>query len=616
MKLPHWVDCSAHRSRQSAFQRFYPCRKRNLWFSTIPLWVLSQVALPAVALLPDSQISDSQTNSQLPNSPAAERAIALSASTKTCQSETQFTTAHGLDRLPQVHASNWGRLISSLTPALAAQFAAPFPQINGLARLAKVPVIMYHDILPQKEVFFDVTPQEFAAALQLIHDKGLTPISLDQLTQHLSTGIPLPAKPILLTFDDGYKGHYTHVYPLLKRFGYPAVFAIYPEKVGKALGRSSLTWAQLREMAADPLVTIASHSYTHPDNLTQLPDDRLRYEIAESKRTLETQLGITIRYFVYPAGHNDERVQRWVQMSGYKAALTMNDEVNQFAGESENLLNIDRIGQSSLKEVVNSAYGGAPLPPFGDSFNFSANIRLDRRTLNKVPLILVAGGKPTTIHANSRYQVPEIIAKTKAVAAVDGGFFSLEQLDSNVMVGPVFSQSTRKFVPSNIKEVRRLTGRPLVLISDDRVTFIPFDPAKHNTLAGLQAEQPHLTDAFVAAAWLVKAGQPQPAAAFGNLFDFNAARDRAFWGIDYTGQPVIGVSGDYVDSVSLGKALSQAGLRDAVMLDSGASASLAYQGKSMMGYEPRPVPHVVALLPPHAAVADCAIVSQKQDGSN
>lgn len=490
-------------------------------------------------------------------------------------------------------------VVEGLGSVLAAQLAArPFPQIHERARLARVPVIMYHDILPEKQVFFDVTPAEFEADLQLIRENGLTPISLDQLVAHLRTGIPLPPKPILLSFDDGYEGHYTYVYPLLKQYGYPGMFGIYTNKVGRTLGRSSLTWEQLREMAADPLVTIASHSISHPPDLRELPDDHLRQEIVESKRILETELGIAIEHFVYPEGNTDERVQRWVQQAGYQSALTMNDEMNLFAGASESLLSIQRVGQSQLETVIQQAYGGPPLPRWGQAFRFDAPFQLNTVTVNEVPLILASGGRPVTIHADSRYQVWEITKHTNAVAAVDGGFFSLEHLDSNVMVGPVLSQNTQTFVPGNVKEIRRIAGRPLVLISPTQVKFIPFDPTQHNTLEGVQAELPNLTDAFVAAAWLVKEGQPQPASSFGNLFDFDAARDRAFWGIDQSGQPVVGVSGDYVDSVTLGEALSQAGLRDAVMLDSGASASLMYQGKSQMSYEPRPVPHVVALVPP------------------
>jgi peptidoglycan/xylan/chitin deacetylase (PgdA/CDA1 family) len=513
----------------------------------------------------------------------------------------------GLATSALVHQSGLSALANEIEPILVAHLSArPFPEINERARLAKVPVIMYHDILPEKKVFFDVTPQEFEQALQLIRQEGLTPISLDQLVEHLSTGMPLPEKPILLTFDDGYAGHYTYVYPLLKKYGYPGVFAIYTKKVGTHYGRSAMTWAQIREMAADPLVTIASHSLTHPPDLGKLDSNRIRDEVVESKRILEEQLGIPIKYFVYPEGKYNEQVKREVRLAGYQAALTMNDEKDLFAGDSDDLLSIDRIGQSGLKQAIEQAYGGPPSPSLSQDVTFDAPIRLNRLTVDKVPLMMASGGQPITLHANSRYQVKDIIAKTDAVAAVDGGFFSLEYLDSNVMVGPVYSQSTGKFVPGNVKEIRRISGRPLVLISPTTVKFVPFDPTRHNTLEGIQAELPDVTDAFVAAAWLVKDGDPQPARTFGNLFDFDAARDRAYWGINQAGQPVVGVSGDYVDSVTLGRVLSQVGMRDVVMLDSGASASLVYKGKSLMGYEPRPVPHVVALLPPRVASATCA----------
>lgn len=101
----------------------------------------------------------------------------------------------------------------------------PFPYIHESARAAKVPIFMYHDILPKKEVFFDVTPEELENHFKYIQEKGLTPISLDLLLDHLQKGIPLPDKPILLSFDDGYGGHYDHVYPLLKKYNYPAVFS-------------------------------------------------------------------------------------------------------------------------------------------------------------------------------------------------------------------------------------------------------------------------------------------------------------------------------------------------------------------------------------------------------
>lgn len=502
------------------------------------------------------------------------------------------------------------KLVENFGPQLSAYLAPrAWPDIQERARLARVPVIMYHDILPEKEVFFDVTPEEFEEHLRLIQENGLTPITLDQLITHLQTGLPLPEKPILLTFDDGYGGHYKYVYPLLKQYSYPAVFSIYTSKVGDNTGRSHVTWDQLRQIASDPLVTIAAHSVTHPADLTALPDDQLQTEVMDSKRILEKELGISLRYFTYPTGLYDERVSQLVREAGYLAALTMDDADERFAGDSESLLAIGRFGQSRLEEVIAQAWGGPELPKWSRGFDFSSPVQRTETTIDQTPFILISGGRPVTIHARSRYQVPEILAQTEAVAAVDGGFFSLKFLDSNVMIGPVLSQSAGEFIPGNIGENPLLIGRPLVLISPQAVQFTPFDPFKHNTLEGVQAELPGVTDAFVAAAWLVKGSEPQASDTFGSLFDFDAARHRAFWGINQAGQPTIGVSTEPIGSVSLGAALAKAGFRDAIMLDSGASTSLAYKGESLVGYLPRPVPHVVALVPPEATNT-CAVAAR------
>jgi poly-beta-1,6-N-acetyl-D-glucosamine N-deacetylase len=497
-------------------------------------------------------------------------------------------------------------LIEAFGPQVAAQLSLrPFPEIAEQARQARVPVVMYHSILPQKKVQSDVTLQEFAANLQLIKDKGLTPISLELLITHLSTGIPLPSKPILLTFDDGYSGYYTAIYPLLKQYGYPATLAIDPSKMGGNNDSSGLTWAQLKEMSAHPLITIAAHNTTLPPDLWWFTDDQTRRQILNAKQSLEANLEMPIRYFIYPPDRDSLGIQRWVKSAGYYAALTTDDAERRYASQSQNLLAIARTGSSALPSIVEQAYGGPPAKWSLQSFNFATPIRLNRPIIDGLPLILISGGKPLTIHADSRYQVPEILDEhnhkknqPQVVAAVDGGYFSLEFLDSNVMIGPVLSQASGKFVPGNASENPRLNGRPLVLINNRTVRFVPFVAERHNTLVGIQTEDPTVTDAFVAAAWLVRSNQPQPFAAFGNLYNVNAPRDRAFWGINQSGQPVIGVTKALIGAVELGEILHKAGLRDAVLLDSGASASLAYQGKSLMDFTPRPVPHVVALMPP------------------
>lgn len=583
-----------------------------------------RLLLSLTITLPFGQLSTLAQSLENPNSSTPQLDPALNQS---CVQPTSYPAEFTNLAAQLVQVASWTgeptkfleTLSQKLAPQLAAYFSpSPFPEINEKAKLARVPVIMYHDILPKKQVFFDVTPQEFEQHLQLIQKQGLTPISFDQLTIHLRTGLPLPEKPIMLTFDDGYGGHYEYVYPLLKKYGYPAVFSIYTSKVGINSGRTHVSWEQLREMAADPLITIASHTVTHPADLRVLSDDKLKMEVFESKQILESKLGIPIRYFTYPAGKYDERVAQLIQQAGYQAALTMDDSNEGFAGESKNLLAIDRFGQSNIARsltrpdqgIISQAWGGDKLPIWGGKVDFSSAVQMKKTTIGRTRLVLVSGGRPMTIHANSRYQVPEILAGTSAVAGVDGGFFSLKFLDSNVMIGPVLSQSQNTFIPGNHSDNAKLTNRPLVLISPQTVKFIPFDSEKHNTLEGIQAEMPNVTDAFVASAWLVKSGQPQPTSSFGTLYGFDAKRHRAFWGLNQVGQPTIGVTKDPIDAVSLGAVLAKAGLQEVVMLDSGASTSLAYKGESLVAYTPRPVPHVVALVPPSDTNANCLMVQR------
>jgi poly-beta-1,6-N-acetyl-D-glucosamine N-deacetylase len=536
--------------------------------------------------------------------------------------------------------------------------AAPFPQIHKRARLAHVPVLAYH-IVAAKQGPLDVTPAELATQLQRIQQKGLTPIQLSQLVEHLRTGIPLPLKSIVLTFEMAGGDLVQPIQALLKQYKFPAAVAIDPAQIqvapalpmsaasgdGEADDRqisvraasqlenrdaaqtngdhrdpsaSALTWTQVKALAADPWVTIASTGFGQPSDRKATEDPQsLPPMLTAAKHTLELQLGQSVPYFFAPMiadrSIDSASVQQAIQQAGYQAAgvgaVESAGSGLQFSQDSATLLTLLRLGPANLEAALDQADGGPPLTLGGAGLNFQAPVQITRRTTGGVPLMLAAGGKPVTIHAKTRDQVAAIVADSPAVAAVDGTFFSLESLDSNQMVGPVLSRDENQFSPGNPGENPLLQGRPLVLISDQTIKLVPYDAKRHITRVSLMAELPGLTDAFVGAGWLVRDGKPQDVQSFGRLYSVNEERDRAFWGIDWADRPVVGVSGGPVGAVKLGEALSQAGLRDVVMLDSGASASLVYQKESMMSYTPRPVPHVVALYPP--ASTACSVNPDK-----
>jgi len=528
----------------------------------------------------------------------------------------------GIWQASQVAVNPFPSLINLNNNSFALDFAAslnpaPFPQISDRTRLASVPIVMYHDIAKEKQVDWDVTPEELEQQFATIQANGLTPITMDELVNHLRTGKTLPKNPILLTFDDNYLGQYIYAFPLLKKYNYPAVWSVHTRYVGVNDAKPKATWDQLREMQSTGLITIASHTVNHL-NLAKLADSQEYTKIDEelnlSRQAIEKELGIKVRYFTYPEGGYSEQVKERVKQAGYEAALSMSlvpaEELP--AQKSEDLLAIRRYGQSRFKDVVAIANNGIPEQenlaaddsdnlPDSRIVTFTAPITKKLITFGNLPITLISGGRPVTVHHHTRDQVKEVMKTAKAIAAVDGGFFSLASLESNKMIGPVLSQFSTEAGVLNVGrsgENPLLKNRPLVLISPTNIKFVPYDPTLYSTKEQLQAELPDVTDAFVGAGWLVRDGQPQDAKSFGKLYGFDANRDRAFWGIDRKGRPVIGVTMEMIDSVSLGKFLAQAGLQEVVMLDSGASASLAYRGKSLMSYTPRPVPHVVALLNP------------------
>jgi len=139
-------------------------------------------------------------------------------------------------------------------------------------------VLSYHDIRDDVARKGDpdgyaVSAQNFAAHLDWLSGHGYHPVSLGDVMAASRGERALPEKAVLLTFDDGLRSVYTHAFPLLRAYGYPALVAVVTDWVELPKDRQVdygprmftrddfLTWAQLREMQATGLVEIASHSH-------------------------------------------------------------------------------------------------------------------------------------------------------------------------------------------------------------------------------------------------------------------------------------------------------------------------------------------------------------------
>lgn len=228
--------------------------------------------------------------------------------------------------------------LSLLLPASAA--APPLPGVHPKARRDFTAILMWHDVVAkEKEVWFDVTVRELEAQFGEIKCSGLTPVTLDALANHLENGKPITRGAVVLTFDDNNLGLYRHLYPLLRRYRWPAVLFVHTAYVGKPTGKPHCTWEQLREMERSGLVKVYPHTHSHPEDLRKLPDAQLTKELVLSRRSVEKHLGGTRPYLSYSNGFYNDRVARAAAKAGYRLAIT---EDWGAAQRSRNLLMLQR----------------------------------------------------------------------------------------------------------------------------------------------------------------------------------------------------------------------------------------------------------------------------------
>lgn len=187
----------------------------------------------------------------------------------------------------------------------------------------RVPILMYHyigynpDPSDKARDILATNPDKFKQQMRYLSQQGYQTVSLDTLYAALKQQTTLPAKPIILTFDDGYEDFYTNAYPILQEFNYKATVFIPTGLIEKT---PYLTWPQIQLMSTQGLITFGAHTVNHY-NLTAILSDESWTEISQSKEELQDRLGIPINFFSYPGGSLNNLVVSQVQKAGFIGAV-------------------------------------------------------------------------------------------------------------------------------------------------------------------------------------------------------------------------------------------------------------------------------------------------------
>ncbi|MCX7696049.1 MAG: polysaccharide deacetylase family protein [Caloramator sp.] len=184
-----------------------------------------------------------------------------------------------------------------------------------------IPVLTYHRV--NDEVYDVKVPtvsvRQFEKQMKYLKKRGYQTITEKELLDYYSgSRVKLPKKPILITFDDGWRDNYENAYPILKKYGFTATIFLATGKIGE---KEYLTWDMVKEMYANG-IAFGGHTRNHI-NLSNVDFTTAEKEIKWSFEDIEKNLGVEPLSFCYPYGGGDlnKSIQSIVKKSGFKIAF-------------------------------------------------------------------------------------------------------------------------------------------------------------------------------------------------------------------------------------------------------------------------------------------------------
>ncbi len=243
----------------------------------------------------------------------------------------------------------------------------------------ELPILMYHELRETGTGKDTITPAELESDLRWLREQGYTAVSMERVIAYVYDGLPLPPKPIVLSFDDGCLSYLLQAEPLLRQYGVCAVLSV----IGKSTDDFSaypdgnpryahMTWQQLRQLLEGGCTELQNHSYDlHRDSggvygVEQRPGEsrsgwerRLYDDLTRLQEKLYAETGSAARVFTYPYGRYGAVTEGICRELGFLSTLTCDFGMNVLTEDPECLMGMKRICRShgcNLPALLEQAY--------------------------------------------------------------------------------------------------------------------------------------------------------------------------------------------------------------------------------------------------------------------
>lgn len=235
---------------------------------------------------------------------------------------------------------------------------------NNLRRFHELPVLMYHRVT-EREVTGSkynvyITKANLEKHLQFLRVRGFQTITFEDLC-----GRRLPEKPVILTFDDGYRDNYEYLLPLLQKYGMKAVVYIlgnrkhrnnYWDTPKGEVEAPLMNDVQVQVMARSGHVEFGSHAMDHV-RLTDLSPAKARQQIVQSRKVLGELVGKPILSLAYPYGVHNEEVKKMTREAGYDFGISVGGRFTRFGEDLFEIRRVHMFPRSSVLDLWKKTTG-------------------------------------------------------------------------------------------------------------------------------------------------------------------------------------------------------------------------------------------------------------------
>lgn len=234
-----------------------------------------------------------------------------------------------------------------------------------------LPVVMYHGLVRNSRYQnnFFISPKQFEKDLKYLKENGYTPVLVQNLIAYVDNGTPLPERPVLITFDDGFYSSYLYAYPLLRQYDMKAVVSV----IGKFADKASLikdknpyysylAWDEIKELSNSGYIEIQNHSYNMHNNdckrrgIMQNSGESLEHyhqvlseDIGSVQDKLYEVTGKRPTAFAYPYGIVSENSKEILKNMGIRSTFSCMEGINYITKDPDCLYRLKRVNRTPEK---------------------------------------------------------------------------------------------------------------------------------------------------------------------------------------------------------------------------------------------------------------------------